>query len=98
MVRRPAGTVPTMSAETWAVHAVESTNPKYNNATYTTDEITEGDREGWFRVLLDVEDGNSEVIAEFSVDGLTDDGCLDEIDRQIAAAGYPPRGGVVIAP
>lgn len=81
------------------MYAVDSSDPKYDNATYTIDEETDpGDFEGWFGIFIDYDDGSTEAIASFDADGLTDDGCLDLVDRQIAAGGHPPRGEVVIAP
>ncbi|KMV14827.1 hypothetical protein ACT17_28200 [Mycolicibacterium conceptionense] len=88
-----------MSAETWAVYAVDSTEPKYVNATYTIDEVTDpGEYEGWFDIFVDLDDGSQEGVASFDANNLAGQELLEAIDAEIKSAGRPPRGRAVVEP
>ncbi|KXO98385.1 hypothetical protein [Tsukamurella tyrosinosolvens] len=85
-----------MSAETRAVYAVDSTDPKYDNATYTIDEVTDpAEYEGWFDIFVDLDDGTHEGVASLDGNNLAGEELLDEIKAEIARGGYPPLGQIL---
>lgn len=83
-----------MSDNIRAQYTVDSSDPKYADATYSIEDFDDTSM-GGISVYLDVEDGPSTLVASIEIGDLSDDDEMEEaVNSELRRAGLPPLGDI----